>query len=122
MPRKKQNVGLEHGGDYGTVQLTADSMNPNMGGIPVANPSISTDVTPSSAPPAPDNAPLPLETATSFTPQITPLLAEGSGRIDKGEPTVISDKQVSGEIVARWANASNSTILATSAAQLLAPQ
>ena len=28
MPRKKQNVGLEHGGDYGTVQSTADSMNP----------------------------------------------------------------------------------------------
>ena len=36
MPRKRQNVGLEHGGDYGTVQATADSMNPNMGGIPLA--------------------------------------------------------------------------------------
>ena len=122
MPRTRKNVGLEHGGDYGTVQLTADSMDPNKGGIPVANPGMVAEATPSPAPPAPELAPLPLEAATSFSPQITPLLAEGSGRIEKGQPTVISDTQVSGEIVARWANASNSTILATSAAQLLAPE
>ena len=52
MPRTRKNVGLEHGGDYGTVQLTADSMDPNKGGIPVANPGMVAEATPSPAPPA----------------------------------------------------------------------
>lgn len=121
MPRTRKNVGLEHGGDYGTVQLTADSMDPNKGGIPVSNPGMAIEPTATPTPPAPVNAPPPLEEATAFTPEITPLLAPGSG-ITASEPTLVSDTQVSGELVARWAGASGSQLLAESAAQLLAPQ
>ena len=56
MPRKRQNVGLEHGGDYGTVQATADSMNPNMGGIPLEEGEVAPDLG-GAAPPVVSNTP-----------------------------------------------------------------
>ena len=87
MPRKRQNVGLEHGGDYGTVQATADSMNPNMGGIPLAAGEVAPDLGGAAHPvvsntPAPSpqvmNRPLPIEQAQAFKPNLTPLDAPGN--------------------------------------------
>ena len=129
MPRKKQNVGLKHGGDYGTVQATADSMNPNMGGIPLAEGEVAPDLGGAAPPvvsntPAPSpqvmNRPLPIEQAQAFKPNITPLDAPGNKwgqkrHVTRGEPTV---KQKSAELLNTWAAATGDPILSEAAAQL----
>ena len=129
MPRKKQNVGLKHGGDYGTVQSTADSMNPNMGGIPLQAGEVAPDLsgagTPivNNAPPASPqvmNRPLPIEQAQAFKPSITPLDAPGTkwGQkrpIPRSGPT---PKQESAALLSTWAAATGDPILSEAAAQL----
>ena len=129
MPRKRQNVGLEHGGDYGTVQATADSMNPNMGGIPLAEGEVAPDLGGAAPPvvsntPAPSpqvmNRPLPIEQAQAFKPNLTPLDAPGKtwgqkSHVTRGEPTV---KQKSAELLNTWAAATGDPILSEAAAQL----
>ena len=129
MPRKKQNVGLEHGGDYGTVQATADSMNPNMGGIPLpkgqmapdlggAAPPVISNTRPSS--PQVMNRPLPIDQAQAFTPNITPLIAPGQGWANN-PPSIenaVTPKQESAELLSTWAAATGDPILSEAASQL----
>jgi hypothetical protein len=129
MPRKRQNVGLEHGGDYGTVQATADSMNPNMGGIPLAEGEVAPDlggaappVVSNTPPTSPQvmNRPLPIEQAQAFKPNITPLASAGQGWA--GQPisveNVVTPKQESAELLSTWAAATGDPILSEAAAQL----
>ena len=129
MPRKRQNVGLEHGGDYGTVQSIADSMNPNMGGVPLqageVAPNLSGAGTPivSNAPPASPqvmNRPLPIEQAQAFKPQLTPLTAPGQGWANKPLPVEnpLTVKQESAALLSTWAAATGDPILSEAAAQL----
>jgi|TARA_B100000131_G_scaffold282094_1_gene289104 hypothetical protein len=128
MPRKRQNVGLEHGGDYGTVQATADSMNPNMGGIPLAEGEVAPDLS-GAAPPVVSNTPpsspqvmnrpLPIEQAKAFTPNITPLDAQGRGwDVTPTTPITITPKQESAELLSTWAAATGDPTLSEAAAQL----
>ena len=137
MPRKKQNVGLEHGGDYGTVQATADSMNPNMGGIPLAEGEVAPDLggaappvvsnTPAPSPIRPQrpqqpttlDQPLPIEAAQAFTPKVKPLTAPGQtfGQIPSAVP-MPSPKQEAAVLVSSWASATGDPLLAEAAAQL----
>lgn len=129
MPRKKQNVGLKHGGDYGTVQSTADSMNPNMGGIPLQAGEVAPDLsgagTPivNNAPPASPqvmNRPLPIEQAQAFKPKLTPLTAPGQGWANKPLPVenAPTPKQESAALLSTWAAATGDPILSEAAAQL----
>ena len=128
MPRKKQNVGLEHGGNYGTVQATADSMNPNMGGIPLGANEVAPDlsgaevpITSSAPPAAPTMAsrPLPIEQAQAFKPQLTPLDAQGKGwDVTPATPITITPKQESAELLSTWAAATGDPVLSEAAAQL----
>tara|TARA_A100001037_G_scaffold267474_1_gene260346 strand:+ start:294 stop:695 length:402 start_codon:yes stop_codon:yes gene_type:complete len=130
MPRKRQNVGLEHGGDYGTVQATADSMNPNKGGIPLGKGEVAPDLSgfettapTRSGPPqttAVSQMPLPIEAAQAFTPKVTPLDSPGS-TWGQQPPTVsrgITPKQEAAMMVASWADATGDPLLAEAAAQL----
>jgi hypothetical protein len=129
MPRKRQNVGLEHGGDYGTVQATADSMNPNMGGVPLAEGEVAPDlggaappVVSNTPPPSPQvmNRPLPIEQAQAFKPNITPLSSPGQGWARQPAPVenVVTPKQESAELLSTWAAATGDPILSEAAAQL----
>lgn len=130
MPRKRQNVGLEHGGDYGTVQATADSMNPNMGGIPLQAGEVAPDLSgmqqasPPVRPQRPEQPttlgqPLPIEAAQAFTPQVKPLTAPG--KTFGQRPSVASmpsPKQEAAILVSSWASATGDPLLAEAAAQL----
>ena len=129
MPRKRQNVGLEHGGDYGTVQSIADSMNPNMGGIPLASGEVAPDLSGAGTPivnnvppPSPQvmNRPLPIEQAQAFKPQLTPLTAPGQGWANKPLPVEnpLTVKQESAALLSTWAAATGDPILSEAAAQL----
>ena len=128
MPRKRQNVGLEHGGDYGTVQAISDSMNPNMGGIPLESGEVAPDLTGAETPivsnqpaPAPTLAqrPLPIEQAQAFKPQLTPLDAQGKGSdVTPATPITITPKQESAELLSTWAAATGDPVLSEAAAQL----
>jgi len=130
MPRKRQNVGLEHGGDYGTVQAISDSMNPNMGGIPLQGGEVAPDLSGMEQAPSPIrpqrpqqpttlDQPLPIEAAQAFTPKVKPLTAPGQtfGQIPSAVP-MPSPKQEAAVLVSSWASATGDPLLAEAAAQL----
>ncbi len=120
MPRKAktqrpQSPGLEAGSAYGEVQdnIAAQEAIP----LPQTN-NLPAPVNQAPATPAP----LPVEAAQAFTPDITPLLAPGAGGI--GSPQMISTtpKQRSGELLQSWADATGDPLIAQAAMQLLAQQ
>lgn len=114
MPRKQktlppQTPGLEAGAAYGEAGQNLAAQNPAQGGIPLPDRS----APPGASPPPP----LPVEQATSFTPQITPLTAPGSGR-PMSAPQPVSNKQRAATLLRRWADATGDPRMFEAASQL----
>ena len=111
--------GLEAGAAYGEVSdsLAAQNAIPlpqkaSVGGGP--SPAISAVP---QAPAAPQ-APLPVEAARGFTPQITPLMAPGENRPLPTPMIAPTSKQRSGELLQSWAAATGDPIIMSAASQL----
>tara|TARA_B100000287_G_scaffold401385_1_gene421379 strand:+ start:660 stop:1052 length:393 start_codon:yes stop_codon:yes gene_type:complete len=127
MPRTRKNVGLEHGGDYGTVEAISDSMDPNKGGIPLPAENVAPMQPAPTQPqrPAPPavlgtQQPLPIDAAQAFTPKVTPL--DAPGQTWGAKPAMVrsapTPKQRSASLLQDWAAASGDPVLAEAAVQL----
>ena len=120
MVRARKTPGLEAGAAYGEVGENLAAMN----AIPIAGEEPAGGVvTPQQAnvpavqAPAPPG-PLPLEAATGYTPQVTPLTAPGRGitrGISRPAPTPNQDAAV---MLQNWAEAVNDPALVEAAIQL----
>ncbi len=139
MPRKRQTqkpmtAGLEAGASYGQVGENLTSQNPNAGGIPL--PQDRAVPTPGSPAPAPTGAgpvppsggsppqggtgALPLEDATNFVPNVTPLTSPGRG-FNAGAGAVERDftvDTVALDLVNSWAKVSDDPTLKLAAQQM----
>lgn len=125
MPRAKKtqtprSPGLEAGAAYGEVSdnIQAQQAIPlpqkaSVGGGP--SPAISAVP---QAPAAPQ-APLPVDAARGFTPQITPLMAPGENRPLPAPMIAPTSKQRSSELLQSWAAASGDPIIMSAASQLM---
>ena len=125
MPRARrtqapQTPGLEAGAAYGEVSdsLMAQEaiplpQKPPAGGGPL--PAVQ------AGPPAPQapQAPLPLDAARGFTPNITPLMAPGENRPLPAPMIAPTSKQRSGELLQSWAAATGDPIIMVAASQLM---
>ena len=140
MPRKRRTqkpmtAGLEAGASYGQVGENLTSQNPNAGGIPL--PQDRAVPTPGSPAPAPSGAgpvppsggsppqggagALPLEAAQNFTPDITPLMAQGPGFGRPPERKINADSKFrSANFLSRLAASTGDAAIATAARQLKA--
>ena len=126
MPRARktqtpQTPGLEAGAAYGEVSdsLMAQEaiplpQKPPAGGGPL--PAVQ------AGPPAPQapQAPLPLDAAREFTPNITPLMAPGTGSATPTRMGAPTSKQQSAKLLESWAAATGDPIIAAAASQLMA--
>jgi hypothetical protein len=122
MPRAKktqtpQSPGLEAGAAYGEVtqNIQAQQAIPLPQKAPVGGGLSS----PGSAAPQAPQAPLPVEAARGFTPQITPLMAPGENRPLPTPMIAPTSKQRSGELLQSWAAATGDPIIMSAASQLM---
>ena len=125
MPRAKktqtpQSPGLEAGAAYGEVtqNIQAQQAIPlpqkaSVGGGP------SSPISAASQAPAAPQAPLPVEAARGFTPQITPLMAPGENRPLPTPLIAPTSKQRSSELLQSWAAATGDPMIMSAASQLM---
>jgi hypothetical protein len=125
MPRARKtqapkSPGLEAGAAYGEVSANIQAQQAiplpqkaSVGGGP--SPAIS--AVPQA--PAAQQAPLPVEAARGFTPQITPLMAPGENRPLPTPMIAPTSKQRSSELLQNWAAASGDPIIMAAASQLM---
>lgn len=118
MPRRKKTQparapGLEAGAAYGEKGDNLAAQNPSEGGIPLPQREAAP---PPSAPAAPQ--PLPVDAARGFTPQVTPLLAPGTGRDIVTPRPRITSQQRSATLLRNWAEATGDPLLARAAQQI----
>ena len=124
MPRARKTQtpktpGLEAGAAYGEVSdnIQAQQAIPlpqkaGIGGGPT--PAVAAVPQTSAAP----QAPLPVEAARGFTPQITPLMAPGENRPLPTPMIAPTSKQRSSELLQSWAAATGDPIIMIAASQL----
>ena len=109
-----QAPGMEAGAAYGEQSHNLAAQNPAQGGIPLPDRSAPPEVSP---PP-----PLPVEQATSFIPNVTPLTAPGRGEPLRAPVEPPSTKQLASESLHRWADATNDPHIREAAVLLRSPE
>lgn len=121
MPRGKrtqpaQTPSMEAGASYGEVSDNLVAQNPDKGGIPLPQ---TRELGQAPAPAStPTPGPLPVEQAQGFTPNITPLLAPGSGELSPQMMQPLTVQQRTGQMLENWAVATGDPLIAEAAAQL----
>ena len=121
-PRKTQTPktpGLEAGAAYGEVSDNIQAQQaiplPQKAGIG-GGPTPAVAAVPQA--PATPQAPLPVEAARGFTPNITPLMAPGENRPLPTPMIAPTSKQRSSELLQSWAAATGDPIIMIAASQL----
>ena len=126
MPRARktqtpQTPGLEAGAAYGEVSdsLAAQSQMPLVQKGPPGTTG-GLEAVPVPLPTQASASPLPLDAARGFTPNITPLMAPGTGSATPTRMGAPTSKQQSAKLLESWAAATGDPIIAAAASQLMA--